>query len=161
MIKFADITPANKPKTTESGKVAYLYAFILVVFALSQLFTFDEFTKLFNTFSLPGGEVAARLVASMIVICEVFALPFLLRLKLSSLMRIVSMVMGWLVPLIWLKLSLWQLIFDNSVANMGFLGTIVTLVPGLWTIFICLAIGLLAAWASWGLWPLPLTKKTK
>ncbi len=150
---FTDAVPAKRPKTRESVTIAYGYAFILIVLVLCQLFTFDKFLTLLESFWLPGGAPIAHLVGGVIVTSEVFALPFLLRLDLSPLMRVISMVLGWFVPLMWLKLALWLLLTTNTVSNFGLLGTLVVLTPGLWMVFISIAIGMLAAWASWGLWP--------
>ena len=152
---------AKKPKTRESQQVAYAYAAVLVILVLAQLFTFEKFLILLESFWLPGGKPAAYLLGSIIVVCEVLALPFLLRLKLSPLMRIISMVLSWLVPTIWLLLTLWLLFTVNAVSNIGLLGTTVKLIPGWWAVFFCVAIGMMAAWASWGLWPFecPKTKK--
>ena len=146
-------TLAKKPKTRESQKIAYMYATILIVFVLTQLFTFDKFLVLLESFLLPGGVFTARLLGGVIVASEVLALPFLLGLKLSPFMRIISMVLGWLAALVWLKLSLWLVLTVNAVSNIGFFGTTVSMVPGWWAVFICIALGILAAWASWGLWP--------
>jgi len=146
-------TKAKKPRTRESQKIAYAYATVLIIFALTQLFTFDKFLILVESFGLPGGDVVAHLFVSTIVTSEVLALPFLLGLNLSQLMRVVSMVLGWAVPLAWLKVTLWLLFTTNSVSNIGLLGTIVSLTPGWWLVFVSIALGLLSAWASWGLWP--------
>jgi len=156
---FTKATVAKKPKTPESQKVAYLYSFILIVFALSQLFVFDDFLTLLESFWLPGGITVAYLVGGIIVVSEVFALPFLLGMKLSPLMRIISMGLGWLVPLTWFKLALWLNLTINAVSNIGFLGTKVHLVPGWWAVFFSIALGILAAWASWGMWPFAGRKK--
>jgi len=147
------VTNAKKPKTLESQKVAYMYAFILIIFALSQLFNFNDFLALLESFWLPGGNVTADLLGAIIVVSEVFALPFLLGMQLSPLMRVMSMVLGWLAPIMWLKLSLWLVLTVNAVSNIDFLGTIVQLAPGWWAVFFSIALGILAAWASWGLWP--------
>lgn len=139
--------------------MAYAYATVLIVVVLCQLFSFDGLLKLFEEFNLPGGSVIVNLMGGIIVVSEVFALPFLLQMRTSPLMRIVSMVFGWLVPVAWLKLSLWLMITNNSVSNIGFLGTLVDLTPGWWAVFICLALGIMAAWASWGMWPMERRKK--
>jgi hypothetical protein len=150
---FIKATKAKKPRTSESQKIAYAYAAILIIFALTQLFTFDKFLILVESFGLPGGDIVARLFVSTIVTSEVLALPFLLGLNLSQLMRVVSMVLGWAVPLAWLKVTLWLLFTTNSVSNIGLLGTTVSLTPGWWLVFVSIALGILSAWASWGLWP--------
>ncbi len=150
---FVSATSAKTPKTVESQKIAYAYAGILTILALAQLFTFNEFLTLLEAFLLPGGAPVAHLVGGLIVVSEVFALPFLLRLKVSPLMRAVSMVLGWLVPLVWLKLTLWLIFTSNPVSNIGILGTTIKLLPGWWVACISVSLGILAAWASWGLWP--------
>ena len=151
----------RKPRTKEAQKIAYMYAIILIVFVLAQLFTFDDFLTLIESFWLPGGAPVAHLLGGIIVISEVFALPFLLGMKLSPLMRIISMGLGWLVPLVWLKLSFWLVLTVNAVSNIGILGTKVRLIPGWWAVFFSIALGILAAWASWGLWPLAGQRRRK
>jgi len=150
---IAESTTAKKPRTPESQKIAYMYAAILVIFGLAQLYTFDKFLVLLESFWLPGGAPVARLMGSVIVSSEVLALPFLLRLKLSQHMRVISMVCGWIVPIVWLKIALWLNLTVNAVSNIGFLGTVVRLVPGWWVVLVSIALGILAAWASWGMWP--------
>lgn len=144
---------AQEARTRDSKKIAYFYVFILVVAVFCQLFTYDDFISLLGNFSLPGGEVAPHLLGSVLVISEVLALPFLLRLKTSLFMRYVSMVFSWIVPMIWTFLAFWVCLYPVTISNFGFLGTVVSLVPGWWTVFVCLALGLLSVWASWGLWP--------
>lgn len=151
---YSRTTYPKPPKTADSGYAAYLYAAILVVMALTQLFSFDEFIKLFTTFGIIGGELVARLMGGIMVICEVFAIPFLLRMRLSKHLRIISMIMGWLVVFGWLKIVLWQNIVPNSVMNVGLLGTIVQLSPGWWAVPLIVALGMLDLWSSWGLWPI-------
>ena len=157
---FVKTTPAKKAKTKDSQKIAYAYAVILTILVVAQLFTFDKFLTLLEDFSLPGGAPIAHLFGGLLVASGVLALPFLLGFRLSPAMRVISMVMGWLVPLMWFKLSLWLIFSTNSATNVGFLGTVVKLMPGWWAVFVSIALGILAAWSSWGLWPIG-TKKSK
>lgn len=153
MSMFARVTPAPIPKTKDVNKIAILYAGVLVVMVVAQLFTFDEFLKLVTSFGFPGGIQYAHFITTFLVVAEVFALPFLLRMPLSPAFRWVSMILGWLVALIWAKLTIWLVIQDSIINNVGFLGTVVDLTPGWWAIFMSIAFGVLAAWASWGMWP--------
>ena len=153
MAILSKVTAAPKPRTGDSLKIAYAYAFILAIFALCQLFTFEKFIPLLNGFKLPGGMSTANLIGSLLVVSEVFSLAFLLRLKLSDFMRTICMCLSWLVPAIWLFLSLWLVFTPNNVDNIGFLGTLVKVLPGWWTVLISVELGIMAAWASWGLWP--------
>lgn len=151
---FVKTSAPIKPKTKDAPFVAIMYAAIIVVFAVAQLFTFEEFITLVESYGLPGGVVFAHFLAAYLVTIEVFALPFLLRMRVSTAMRVVSMACGWLVALIWLGISLWLVFSVNSVGNVGFLGDVITLVPGWWAVFISVALVSLSAWSSWGMWPL-------
>jgi len=142
------------PKTKDAPIIALMYASIIVVLVVAQLFSFDKFLTIVESYWLPGGVVFAHFLAAYLVIVEVFALPFLLRMRVSLAMRVVSMGCGWLVALIWLGISLWLVISTNAVGNIGFVGSVVALAPGWWAVFISIALGTLSAWASWGMWPL-------
>lgn len=154
MIRFAKAEYPNKPKTIESVRAAYLLAGLLTIFALGQLFEFNQFLELFGTYNFFDGEAFSRIVAASIIICEVFALPFLLGMRLSKLFRVISMAFGWIAVIGWLIISIWTNLIENTATNFGLLGTKIQLVPGLWAISFCIALCILCTWASWGLWPL-------
>lgn len=148
------VTNPAPPRTRNIVTISLLYAVVLIAFAVTQLFSYPDFQLLVQSYWLPGGVPTAYLLSAVIVIAEVLALPFLLRMKVSSLFRILSMILGWVVPVLWLGISLWLLLSVNAVSNIGFLGTILVLTPGWWTVLISLALVTLASWASWGMWPL-------
>lgn len=141
------------PKSNDAAKIALVYAVILVVMAVAQLFTFDTFTVVVTEFYFPGGVQYAHFLTALLVTAEVFALPFLLRMSLSPAFRWLSMILGWLVALIWTKLTIWIMLHEIGSNNVGFLGSAISLTPGWWAVFISLTFGIMAAWASWGLWP--------
>ncbi len=147
-------TPAKPAKTSDAQKVIYAYTFILIVFVLCQLFTYDDFLKLLEGFFTSGSAPIANILGSIIVTFELLALPFLLGMRLSHLMRVVSMVLGWLVPTIWLLLSIWINVTPNNINSICFLGALVDIIPGWWAVAVSLALAILAIWSSWGLWPL-------
>ena len=153
------VTNAPSLKTGNIITISRLYCVILIVFAVTQLFSFSDFQLLVQSYWLPCGVPSASLLSGVIVIVEVFALPFLLRMKVSRLFRTVSMVLGWLVAVIWLIICLWLLLTVNAVTNIGFLGTVFSLTPGWWSVLVSLALVILAAWASWGMWPSSRTGK--
>jgi hypothetical protein len=148
-----------KPSTKSSGFVAYLYAFILIVMALSQLFAFDKYINHFESFNLPGGLLFAHVLPSVIVTVEVLAVPFLLRIHLSELMKVISMMLGWVVGFIWLQLSLLLVLKPNSVENIGIFGTKVTVTPSWWVVFFSVLLLIMSIWASWGLWPIKISSR--
>lgn len=158
---FVQSTAAPKPRTQLSANIALFFAGIVLVMALGQLFSFEKFIPLIESYRLPGGASTALLVACILVTLEVFALPFLLRMQLSKLMRTVSMVAGWLVVTAWLKLALWVNLTVNEVDNIGLFGVHVQLPVGWWAVLFVLALGVQAAWASWGLGSVAHDKKNR
>ncbi len=150
---FAVPTPAPDVKTEHIRTIALFYAGILTMMVVAQLFSFEEFIPLIESFNLPGGAGAGTVIACLIVVAEVFALPFLLRMRTSPLMRVISMLCGWLVPLLWLGITIWLNIADVQTGNVGLLGTKLELPVGWWATLYSCALGVLAIWASWGMWP--------
>ncbi len=157
MIKV--VTKPPKPQSEEAPKAALLLAAVFVIFAVAQLFSFEKFIPLLETFGLPGGHGTAVLVACLIVITEVFALPFLLRMPLSPLMRKVSEVCTGLAVTLWAGLALWMNSVAGAPTSAGFLGASLELPVGWWTISFSLALFVLAGWALWGMSPEPRHKK--
>lgn len=153
-MKFlAHVSTPPEAKTTDSKRVALVYAGLLIVMVLGQLFAYEKFPALLEAYQLSGGIVTAHVLAATLVISAVFALPFLLRMNTSLLMRYVSMVCGWLVAAIWLVLG-WALVLGNpAVANVGLLGAKIQLEAGIWVLCVPIAMAILAMWSSWGMWP--------
>jgi hypothetical protein len=141
------------PKTKNTRTVSIAFAAVLVVMAVAQLFTFEKFPHVISQMWLPYSELSS-VYAAFIVTFEVAALPFLLSMRLSPAMRAVSMVAGWLSVLVWLAVALWENLSGNVTANGGFLGDTLSLPVGWWNVLFCIALGVMAAWASWGMWPL-------
>lgn len=156
---FVKPTPAPTPKSSQVKQISILFAVLLVIMAVAQLFTYEEFIPLVATFNLPVGETLSYLVVPLLIVCEVFALPFLLRMSLSPAFRFVSMVSGWFVAIIWFLMTLWIVSTSQAVETIGFVGTVATLIPGWWAVLFSVALGILAAWASWGMWPIKTKKK--
>ncbi len=146
--------PASEPKARIVPKVALFLAAIILAMTVAQLFHFEDFVPLVEDFGLPGGAMATHLFAAFIVIFEVAALPFLLRMRLSYAMRFVSMVSGWLAIALWIVVQLYLNLAHPEVSNSGLMGTIVEIDTGWWPVYILVSLAALSAWASWGMWPL-------
>lgn len=159
MTFFAIAVPAPTPKTDNVPKVALFLAAIILVMAIAQLFHFEDFVPLVEDFNLPGGVVVAQLFATGVVVLEVAALPFLLRMRLSKAMRFVSMVSGWLVLMLWMLVQIYLNSIYPEMQNNGLIGSVVEVGVGWWSVFLLGAFGVLAAWASWGMWPLARRKQ--
>lgn len=116
---------------------AYIRALVLaglyLVFCLTQLFTFERFTEVTAAYSLPGGAVVAAILAGLIPLLEVMALPYLISMKLRPEWRRVSMWATLAVPILWLLIVLW-LNFAPTLAevNTGLFGATLETMSGLW-----------------------------
>ncbi len=159
-MKFlARVSVAPEAKSAETKKIALVYAGLLTLMVLGQLFAYEKFPALLEAYQLPGGVATAHLLAAVIVISEVFALPFLLRMKTSPLMRYKSMACSWLIAVIWLTLGIILTFANPAVANVGLLGAKMQLEPGIWALCVPIGMVILSIWASWGMWPHTLRKK--
>lgn len=152
-------TPAYAPKTDTVKQIALIYAALLVIMSVTQLFTFEDFLALIPQYHLPINTALETALAPVLVAAEVFAIPFLLRMALSPAFRWFSMFLGWLVAALWLAITLWIVTTAQSVATTGFTGTVGMFPPGWWAVCMSVAFVLLATWASWGMWPPRLSKK--
>jgi len=150
---FVSATPAATPKSKDVKRISIFFAGVLVVMAVAQLFTFEEFLALVEDFVLPGGAVFAHVFTAVLILAEVFALPFLLRMSLSPLFRWVSIASGWIAASLWIFIAIWLAIHPGYVTNIGYLGTVAEIMPGWWAVFMSIALGILSTWASWGMWP--------
>ena len=124
---------------------------ILTLMAAMQLFTFDEFSDLLGGMPVFGGGGMAW--AAGIIVFEVFALPFLLRMALSPAFRWVSAACCALASLFWLFVTSYLAVSGVVVESVGFSGGLGHLTPGWWAVFVSLGLSTLSAWSLWGLWP--------
>ncbi len=110
-----------KLKNKHAQLFAWFLGLLFLLMALMQLVKFEKFTPFIETIFDGGG--AEKAIAAIIVTAEVFALPFLLRMRLSPLMRVTSMVCGWFVALLWLWISV---IFLQEFIWVGVLLAVLT-----------------------------------
>lgn len=153
MSVFVQATPAPKPKTKNIRTVGVALAGVFVIMAVAQLFTFEKFADVISAMWLPGGDGVSSVRAALIVALEIGAVPFLLAMHLSPLMRICSMAAGWMAIAAWFATTIFQNISSSVIVNSGLLGATVKLPVGWWNTMFCIALGILAAWAAWGMWP--------
>ena len=151
-------TSPTPPKTDAARAVSLIFAGVLIVMSVAQLFTFEKFPDVITTYSL-FSETYSKLWAACIVLLEVAGLPFLLSMSLSLAARVVSMFSCWAVAGVWLVLSLWIIGTGHEMENSGLLGATFPVTGGWWMLFFCIGLGLLSVWTSWGMWP-RVTKKS-
>ena len=154
MSYFVQATVAPRPKTKNIRTASLALVAIVVVMAVAQLFTFEKFPAVISDMWLPGGGVFSPLYAALIVSFEVLAVPFLLSMRLSPAMRVFSMAAGWITVVAWFVVALWENMTQDVISNSGLLGASVHLPVGWWSVLFSIALGVLVAWASWGMWPL-------
>jgi hypothetical protein len=152
MSGFVKAYVAPAPRSKASGFAAIIYAAVLTIFAVTQLFTFEDFIKVFQASFSPLGIGFGVVLAAMVVIAEVFALPALLRMPLSIAFRWVSIGLTIVVPLLWLSISFWS-VTQKGIETVGFLGALVSPEPGAWAIAFSFALLFLAGWAVYGILP--------
>lgn len=154
MTFFVKATSAPKPKTDTVRSISIGLAGVFILLAVAQLFSYEKFPAVINDMWLAGGDAFAPVWAAVIVTLEVAAVPFLLMMRLSPAARFVSMVAGWLAVLLWLGIFIWQNTEHAVVANSGILGATLKVPAGWWSVLLIAALGVLAAWCAWGMWPL-------
>ncbi|HEU5122361.1 MAG TPA: hypothetical protein VFT59_05975 [Candidatus Saccharimonadales bacterium] len=145
---FVQATSDSRYRTGR-GIASLMLAAVLVVMAVAQLFTFEDFPETIMQMDLLwSGETAAMFQAALIVILEVAALPYLLFMPLSPAGRLVSMAAGWLAVTWWVYVSFWITITQNEMPNGGLLGATVDISSGWWMVGFSLMLALLAVWAA-------------
>lgn len=105
----------TRPYGVWLGRVA---AVILIGMAVIQLFRIDTFIPILAE-SLGTDSGIATVVALSVIVAEIFAVPFALRMKLSPLGHLVSGMLMWVAPLLWLFISSWSLGFSDNTGQLG------------------------------------------
>ena len=112
------IRAIEPPKLKKPYAVTLLWilAGVMLAFALLHLIRID---KLIPVITEVLGEAGATWFVVIAVLGEVFALPYLLRMKLSPAFRIKSGLWVLLVPLMWTCLSIWALGNGHSTGQFS------------------------------------------
>lgn len=125
-------------KSMQTRVVAIAYVVILVVLAFAQLYSFEDFFGVFDAYRL-GGATLSAFLGSLIVFIEVFAIPALLSMALSPLMRVVSLSFAIVAPMFWLIL-VGHAVLNDLTINSGLLGTVKDVPTGMVSLFGCLVL---------------------
>ncbi len=143
-IHLAKASEPRVPRMQWAIPVTLGYAAILVAMSLLQLFGLEEFMPIIQNYWLPGGASVAAVVGSVIIVMQVFSLPFLLRMPLSRLMRLLSAGLSVAVPLVWLALAVYAQVNGYVLENSGMLGEKIAVPTGLAQLALS---GVLLAWS--------------
>ena len=146
-------THAAAPRSKLTWVLSLLAAAFLIILAVSQLFKYESFSDELST-ALPGiSATSSHMLAALLVIGEIFALPFLLGMLLSPAMRVVSMLLGWLVTATWLSIAVQGALSGNSAVRAGLFGATVSLPAGWWAVGVFVVVAGLIGWVSYARWP--------
>lgn len=139
-IKATDPPRLKKPY---AGKVLWALAGVMLVMALLHLIRID---KLIPVVSEVIGESGATWFVALIVILEVFALPYLVRMKLSPGFRITSGLWVVIVPLAWTCYTIWAL---GNAHSTGQFSSYVSTPASWWLVALNVAWLTASYWALW------------
>ena len=93
---------------------ALIGASMLVAMLAAQLFAYEDFAVVLSAIMPESDTRLHTVMASCIVFAELFALPYLLGMYLSKLMRLVSALLGFFIAGFWLFASLTNAHAGNS-----------------------------------------------
>lgn len=144
-MKHISATPPPKLQNKKLYILACIYALVIVVCMLGQLYRFDNILSFAGESNISNSQIGV-VFWTVLQMIQLFALPFLLRIHISSLMRIVSMIAAMLVPIFWAILAGWQLSVGSQV--VGIFGTEVEMLNVWWVTAIVATIGVVGFSAS-------------
>ena len=104
-----------KPYGLWLGRAA---AAVLVVMGLVHLFRIDTLLPILDEV-LSGGNGVATFIGLVIILSEIFAIPFALRMKLSPLAHIKSGALLVLAPLWWVLIDIWSFGLADNTGQLG------------------------------------------
>jgi hypothetical protein len=116
---------AHSPTSPVSPAVFLICWGLVVVFAAMaalQLVTYEKFVPIIQNYQLFNSPAGGKVFAAIVVVAEVMALPFLLRMKLSRLFRMASAGFLVLASLSWVVLGLKSAFSDAPIIGTGIIG---------------------------------------
>lgn len=120
-------------------------ACVYIIMAVLQLFTFERFTDVTAGYGFPGGRAVAIVIALLLPISTIAALPYLLSMKLSKRVCRVSRMSVLVAAGLWVVIGLWTNLSGNTVGSLGVFGATLD-TPNEWWSLVFIAF---LAWASW------------
>lgn len=101
--------------------IGYILGAIATAMAVAQMVSFEEFVAALRGYGV-AGERGSVALAVMLIALEVFSVPFLFRLTLSPLARLLSALCVVLAPCAWVILSFMALQGEATASNAGLFG---------------------------------------
>jgi len=119
-------------------------AAVYICFAVLQLITFEKLPGALAVALPVGMAEKTHILAAILVVSEVYALPFLLGMQLSFAMRILSAVFAYIVALVIVLIG--YITFTSPIPNTGLGGGYVPIPGGSWLFWFGIGILTLLVW---------------
>lgn len=124
----------GSPRSRSTKGFAWLAATMLIIMSLTQLYGFEDQPTILGVLLPFNDQPLATAVAALIVLAQILALPYLLGMYISRLMRLLCALACGFVSLLWLLLAFTSAHAENSglfstTADVG--GGIL---PALWSL---------------------------
>lgn len=107
-----------EPKKTYGIWLGRFTALVLIVLTLAHLYRIDTFIPLLDD-ALPSGPAFATASALVIILTELFAIPFALRMHLSPLAHLFSGALIVFAPLWWVAVDILTVGLTVNTAQLG------------------------------------------
>ena len=127
----------NRTATT----IGLIASCMIVAMLAGQLFGYEDFSMALSLVMTTNDAQLLGVIAAAIVIAELMALPFLLAMYISKLMRAMSAMLGFAVAGFWLLISLTNAHVENSAmfsSSLVLPGGIVAMIWAL-LLFVCVS----------------------
>ena len=131
------IVPSYGPKRTRRTRMlALILAGFITIMLVTQLFGYEDFASVLGALMPYNDSSLLKLTAAAVVIAELLALPYLLGMYLSQLMRIVSGFFAATVTVFWLFTSL----TSSHASNSGLFSTTLEIPGGIFVTLLSLVV---------------------
>lgn len=115
---------------------AFALGVVYVFLALAQLFSFEKFASVIESYGFVGGTAMVSLVAGIIPLLEVASVPYLFSMKTSRWIRVSSRVCVILTGVLWLKLAFLTNLFPVAGSKSSLFGATLPLSNGWWMLVV-------------------------
>ena len=131
--QIIDIFPAEFYKNAAYWR-GFTLACVYLVMAVAQLFSYEDFGDVVAGYGFAGGEATVVIIAALLPLLEVLALPYLLSMKFSAASRRISRLAVFAVPILWLLVAIVSNIVASDGINSGLLGATIPTMNGWWLV---------------------------
>lgn len=122
------------PRTRRTIAVSLTVSLMVIGMLLTQLYGYEAFAAILSSVVSTNDSRAHHALAAAIVMAELLALPYLLRMYMSRLFRVLSAGMGLFLAGFWLLVAL----TNAHASNIGLFSDTVSLPGGLLAALWCL-----------------------